>query len=71
MLRTMKSKFNQQGYKRFYLTESNAGKFYGTARLHKLPTFWTVDQVPLRLIISNIATASFQLAKHLAKLLLP
>ena len=58
-LRKIKSKFIQQEYKRLYLTGSNAGKFYGTAKLHKLPTFGTVDQLPLRPIISNIGTASY------------
>ena len=70
-LRKIKSKFTQQEYNRLYPTESNAGKFYGTAKLHKLPTFGTVYQLPLRPIISNIQTVSYQLAKHLPKLLLP
>ena len=39
--------------------------------LHKLLTFRTVDHLPLRPIISNIGTVSYQLVKHLAKLLLP
>ena len=71
VLRKIKSKLTQQEYNRLYPTGSNAGKFYGSAKLHKLPTFGTVDQLPLRPIISNIGTASYQLAKHLAKLLLP
>ena len=43
---TVKSKFTQQEYKRLYPNGSNAGKFYGTAKLHKLLTFGTVDQLP-------------------------
>ena len=70
-LRKIKSKFTQQEYKRLYPAGSNAGNFYGTAKLHKLPTFGTVDILPLRPIISNIGTASYQLVKHLAKFLLP
>ena len=58
-LQKIKSKFTQQEYKRLYPTRSNAGKFYGTAKLHKLSTFGTVDQLPLRPIISNIGTASY------------
>lgn len=50
--------------------ETNAAKFYGTAKLHKFPTFVTVYQVPLRPIISNIGTACYQLAKIQAMLLL-
>ena len=71
VLRKIKSKLTQQEYNRLYPTGSNADKFYGSAKLHKLPTFGTVYQLPLRPIISNIGTASYQLAKHLAKLLLP
>ena len=56
---------------RLYPTGSNTVKFYDAAKLHKLPTFGTVDQLPLRSIISNIGTASYQLLKNLAKLLLP
>ena len=69
-LQKIKSKFTQQEYKRLYPTGSNVGKFYCTANLHKLPTFGTVDQLPLRPIIPNIGTAPYQLAKHLAKSLL-
>ena len=41
----IKSKFTRQEYKRLYPTGSNAGKYYGTAILHKFPTFGTVDQL--------------------------
>ena len=67
----IKSKFTQQEYKKLYPTGSNSGKFYGTVKLHKLPRFETVDKLPLRPIISNVGTASYQPAKHPAKLLLP
>ena len=49
----------------------NVDKFYVTGKLHKFPTFGTVDQLPARPIISNIGTAFYLLAKYLAKLLLP
>ena len=71
MLQKIKSKFTQQDYKRLYPAGSIAGKFYGLAKLHKFPIFAAVDQLPLRPIIWNVGTASYQLAKHLAKLLLP
>ena len=42
----------------------NAGKLYGTAKTHKLLELGTVDQLPLRPIVSNIGTASYCLGKH-------
>ena len=40
-------------------------------KIHKLPELGTVDQLPLRPIVLNIGTASYYLAKHLAKILAP
>ena len=54
---------------RTYLTGSEPGKFYGTAKKHKIPVNGTINDLPLRPIISSIGTASYQLAKYLAKLL--
>ena len=48
-----------------------SGKFYGTAKVHKLPANGNVDQLPIRPIISNIGTTTYQLAEYLAKLLSP
>ena len=70
-LRKIKSKFSEQEYKRLYPTGSAPARFYGTAKIHKLKNNGTVDQLPIRPIISNINTASYQLAKYLAKLLSP
>ena len=70
-LRKMKSKFTEQEYYQIYPTGSNSGKFYGTAKAHKLKQGDTVDQLPLQPIVSNCGTASCKLAKYLAKLLLP
>ena len=36
-LRKMKSRFTLQEYNKVYPTGSNAGKLYGTAKIHKLP----------------------------------
>ena len=58
-------------YKKIYPSGSNAGKFYGTAKIHKLKPGEGVNKLPLRPIISNIGTASYHLAKHLSKLLSP
>ena len=60
-----------QEYSKVYPTGSNAGKLYGTAKIQKLPESGTVDQLPLRPIVSNIGTASYYLAKHLPKILAP
>ena len=39
----MKSRFTLQEYNKVYPTGSNAGKLYGTAKIHKLPELGTVD----------------------------
>ena len=70
-LRKMKSRFTLQEYNKVYPTGSNAGKLYGTAKIHKLPEWGTVDQLPLRPTVSNISAVSYYLAKHLAKILAP
>ena len=56
---------------KIYLTGSFPGKFYGTAKLHKVPNNGTVDQLPLKPIISNIGMAAYNLAKYLVQLLKP
>ena len=66
-----KLRFTLQEYHKVYPTGSNAGKLYGTAKIHKLPESGTADQLPLRPIVSNTGSASYYLAKHLAKILAP
>ena len=56
---------------RIYPTGSAPGKFYGTTKKHKIPVKGTINDLPLRPIISNIGTASYQLPKYLTKLLSP
>ena len=70
-LRKLKSRFTLQKYNKVYPTEANAGELYATAKIHKLPKLGTVDQLPLRPIVSNICTASYYLAKYFAKILAP
>ena len=67
--RKMKSKFTELEYCQLYPTGLNAGKSYSTTKLHNLKQRDTVDQRPLRSIVSNCGTASYKLAKNLAKLL--
>ena len=70
-LRKIQNKQPSFVYSKTYPTRSSPGKFYGTAKLHKVPNNGTVDQLPLRLIISNTGTATYDLAKYLAQLLKP
>ena len=58
-------------YRTLYPSRSAPDKFYGIAKKHKIPVNGTVDDFPLRPIISNIRTASDNLAKYLAKTLSP
>ena len=71
ILRKLKNRLSSKEYYQLHPTGSCPGKFYTTAKIHKLPANWFIDNVPLRSIVSNIGTASYQLAKSLAKLLFP
>ena len=68
-VRKIKNKFSPKEYLNIYPTDSSPGKFYGTAKKRKLTPTGTIDDLPIRPIISNLGTASYQLAKYLAKLL--
>ena len=46
-------------------------KFYGTVKLHKLKNNNSLNDLPLRLIISNVGSASYQLTNFMAKLRSP
>ena len=67
----IKLNFADQEYKRLYPNGSAPGKFYDTAKVHKILITEGVDKLPIRPIISNIGTPTYQLAKYLAKLLSP
>ena len=70
-LRKLKSKLSPYEYKKLYPTGSSTGKFSGTAKLHKLPANGKIDDLPMRHIVSNISTDTYQLAKLLSKVLSP
>ena len=71
-LRGMKKKFNDQEYTRLYPSGSQPGLFFGLAKVHKLKEGQnTVEHLPLRPVISNIGTTTYQISKHLANLLAP
>ena len=52
-----------------YPTGSSPGKFFGNAKLHKVPNNGTVEQLPLRPVISYIGTVTYDLAKYLSQFL--
>ena len=71
-LRKIKWKLSINEYKRIYPTGSSPGKLYGTVRkIRKLSDGDSVEKLPIRPIISNLNTATYHLAKYLAKLLSP
>ena len=47
------------------------GEFYGTTKIHKLQPNQGVDELPLRPIILNINTVTYELACYLANVLSP
>ena len=69
VLRKIKSKLKIQEYHGLYPTGSCPGKFSGTAKIHKLKINGKVEQLPTRPILSNIGTATYNLVRHLKKLL--
>ena len=68
-LTKIKDKLPSFVYSKIYPTGSLPGKLYGTAKLHKVANNGTVEELPLRPIISNIGTVTYDLAKYLAQLL--
>ena len=71
ILRKLKSKITDQEYKPLHPTGSQPGKFYGTAKMHKLPVNGNLNHLTLRPIVSNSNTSTYKLAKFLSKLLSP
>ena len=67
----IKQKFHKDVYAKLYLTGSSPEKIYGTTKVHKLSRNDNVQVLPLRPIRSNINTATYQLARCLAKTLSP
>ena len=68
----MKKAFDKDLYKKLYPSSSQPGLFFGLAKVHKLTeNNCNVSELPLRPVISNIGTATYQVAKYLAKELAP
>ena len=70
-LLSMKNKFTKKLYKKLYPSSSRPGLYFGLAKVHKLKDSRNVDELPLRPVISNIGTATYELSKYLAELLKP
>ena len=70
-IRKIKSKLSEQEYKKLYPTGFCQGKFHGIAKIHKLPVNGGINELPIRPIVSNLSTATCNLAKYLSKLLSP
>ena len=71
VVRKMKLKLPANIYSKIYPIASAPGKFYGTAKIHKLSPNDTINELPLIPIVSNISTAAYNLSKYLYKLLSP
>ena len=56
--------------KKLYSTDSNAGKLYSTGNVHKVNKNWTINDLPIRPMVLNMGTASYQLVKYLAHIVL-
>ena len=71
VVRKMKVKLLANIYSKMYPTGFALGEFYGTAKIHKLSPNDTINELPLRSLVSSIGTAAYHLLKYLAKLLSP
>ena len=47
ILRKLRNRLSSKEYYQFYPTGSCPGKFYGTAKIHKLPLNGFIDNLPL------------------------
>ena len=68
----MKQKFEKKIYKRLYPSSSRPGLYFGLAKVHKLKDDrGNLADLPLRPVVSNIGTATYETSKYLARLLQP
>ena len=68
-----KAAIGEENYTKIYPSGSNPGKFYGTAKVHKVrPDDQNkIEKLPLRPIISNVGTATHKTAQYLCSMLTP
>ena len=69
----IKKAIGEEEYKKIYPSGSNPGRFYGTAKIHKVKANDPdkLGKLPIRPIVSNIGTATHKTARFLCKLLAP
>ena len=69
----VKNAIGEEEYQKIYPSGSNPGKFYGTAKIHKVKPEDEdkLEKLPLRPIVSNIGTATHKTAQFLCRLLTP
>ena len=58
-------------YSNIYPSCSFTTKFYGTAKIHIMSSNDNVQHLPIRSILSNIGTTTYQFSKYLGSLLSP
>ena len=67
----IKSKFIEQEYKKLYPTGSLPIKFYGIAKIHKIPVNGNTDPLPIRPIVCRINTTTYNIVRYYSKLQKP
>ena len=73
-LQKIKHKFEENEYKKLYPTGSRPGLFYGTPKVLKLQLQQQqqrLEELTMKPIISDIGTATYEIAKYFNKLLTP
>ena len=69
---SMKKAFSKDTYKKLYPSASHPGLYFGLAKVHKLDkNAPKVESLPLRPVISNIGTATYEISKYLSKVIAP
>ena len=73
VLLKIKKKLDKNTYERLYPSGSNPGRFYGTAKVHKLEPqdITNIEKLTISPIISNNGTATYETARYLSRLLAP
>ena len=71
VLRKIKTYLTSQKQSPLYPTGFCPRKFYDTAKIHKILFTGNVHKLPIRPMVSNINTSTYELAKYLTKLLSP
>ena len=65
-LKKFKTRLTIQQYRQLYHKDSTPDIFYGNPKLHKLPPYGTIEELPIRPISLSIGTTNYRLVKYLA-----